>query len=96
MWVGRGVRDDGRAPYIWVVSDLLNEILVEVARVAKEFSSDVIGVLQASKDSAFHGNLGAFSKLRPGLLSRGVEFTDPVMMADSSIDGNMLLEDDYV
>lgn len=43
--------------HIWVLSDALDDILVEVARVAHELPGDVVGVLHALEQGVNEGEL---------------------------------------
>lgn len=51
--------------HIGVPSDLFNDVLVEVAGVAKEAASNVVGVLQTLEDLDGDGLLRALAKLSP-------------------------------
>ena len=81
--------------HIWMVSDLLNNLVVEMTGIAKEITEG-IRVLQAPKYIVDDGNLGAFAELHSCLLRRRVQILNPLMMLRRRGRADVLLEDNDV
>ena len=77
-------------------SDLLNHVVVEVARVAKKAARNIVGVLQTFIDFCNEWYLRPLSKLDLGVLGRKVQSLDPVVMGSGIGLLHMILEDDDV
>ena len=84
------------ATYIRVLPDRLDDVLVKVARVTHEGSSNVVCVLHALKDGVDDGHLGALSQLHLAGLHRRVQILDPAMVFGSERLVDVILEDDNV
>ena len=85
-----------RQTYIGVPPDLLDDLLVKVARIAQEVLANLVGVLQAAEDIANQGHLAALLKVGALRLPGGVDLLDPgVVRRDGGL-ADMLLELDDV
>jgi len=87
---------NGSITYIWVVSDLLDEILIEVARVTLEVISDTIFVFDTLKDVARYWELAALSKLSSLVLGLEMDLLNPGLVDSGRGIVNVLLKDDNV
>lgn len=81
------------ATYIWVVSDLLDDRVIEVTRVTGKTSANLVCVLEALEDIAGDGELRALSELGPLSLALGVDVLHPAVMVGSRLLRDVLLED---
>ena len=94
-----GVQDEGRprrSTYVRVLADLLDDILVEVARVALETSSDVVCVLETVEHSVKDRSLRALTQLELGVLGLLVDVLHPVVVSRSSVMVDVILEGDQI
>lgn len=82
--------------HIWMSANLLNDVVVKVARVAHHASGNVVGVLEAVEQLVNHGRLRALPQLSLGLLGGSVDVLDPVVVLSSEVGGDMVLELDHV
>lgn len=87
---------DFGATYIRMSADLLDDGIIEMARVAQEITSDVICVLDTFEDVGGEGELAALSELRSLVLALEVDVLHPAVVVGGSSLGNVLLEDDDV
>lgn len=98
-WFGSRPVSDGRVlqrTYIRVSTDLLDDILIEVAGVAQEAAGDVVGVLQTLEDLVDDGELRALAQLGPLVLVRGVDLLDPRVVSARILVLDVALELDDV
>lgn len=82
--------------YIGMSSDLLNDLVIEMTRVAQEVSSDVVRVFHALEDIAGDRELRPLSELGSLGLTVEVDVLHPAMVVAGGCLGNMFLEDDDV
>jgi hypothetical protein len=76
--------------------NLLNSLVIEVARVAQQSASDVVGVLQALEYISRDRVLGALSQLCPLLLAGQMEILNPIVMRSGIGVLYMFLEHDHI
>lgn len=81
---------------IGVVSDLLDNGLVEVASIALETITNLEGVLHALEDIIDNGDLAALSQLKALLLAIAVDVLDPSLVLRGRTVINVVLELDDV
>src|SRR5947207_2523475 len=86
----------GGATYIGMSSDLLNDGVIEMARVAQETPSDIVCVLDALEDVGGKWELRSLSKLCSDVLALEVDVLHPAVVVGSGRLGDVLLEDDDV
>lgn len=60
-----------------MVPDLLDGVLIEMARVAHEVGADLVGVLQAAEDIINHRELAALAQLDALILAGAVDLLNP-------------------
>jgi hypothetical protein len=72
-----------RLAYIWMVSDLLDDLIIEVAGVSQEVASDVVCVLYTLEDICGNWELRSLSKLGTLILSGQVDVLHPAVMCGS-------------
>ncbi len=77
-------------------SDLLDDRVIEMARVAQEVPSNIICMFYAFEDIRRHGELRPLSKLGALILALQVDVLHPAVMVGGRCLGDMLLEDDDV
>ena len=78
-------------------ADLLNDRVIEMARVAQEVSRDVVGMLEALEDVVGdHGELATLPQLVPDVLALEVDVLHPAMVVVGRRRGDVLLEHDNV
>ena len=82
--------------YIRVPPDLLDDLFIEVARVAEEVLAELESVLQAVEDIVHERNLAALPQLRKLIDTRAVDLLDPGVVILSGGVGYVLLELDDV
>ena len=88
---------DGRVTtYIRMPPDLLNGLLIKVARVAHERACDIVGMLQPGEQLAEEWLLRSLPELRLASLLGGVKVVDPFMVSGSKILSHMILELDHI
>jgi hypothetical protein len=85
-----------RNAYIRVLTDLLDDVLIEVARVAEEATSDVVGVLETVEDLVDHGRLRALLQVHLDLLGGGVDVLHPGVVVLRGFVVDMIFELDHV
>ncbi len=84
----------GGTTYVRVVTDGLDGLLIEVARVALH-AGHLVCVLETLEDLRSNGELrGALSQLHALLIVLGVDALDPVVVLGGILD--VLLEDDHI
>ncbi len=76
--------------------DLLDDVLVEVARVPKQAAGDIVCVLQAAEDVIHHWGLRSLPEIHLAGLDIEVDVLDPAVMAGRMLLCDMLLEQDDV
>jgi hypothetical protein len=79
-----------------VSSDLVNNIIVEVARISKQTAWNVISVLEPIVDLLEEGELGALLELHLLVLGVKVEVLHPVVVGVGMVISHMVLEDNNV
>lgn len=77
-------------------SDLLDDGVIEMARVAQETTSDIVGMLEALEDIGRDRELRPLSKLGSLVLAVEVDVLHPAVVVRGRSLGNVLLEDDDV
>ena len=77
-------------------SDLLDDLFIEVARVAEKVLAELESVLQAVEDIVHERNLAALPQLGKLIGTRAVDLLDPGVVVLSGGVGYMLLEPDDV
>lgn len=78
-------------------ADLFDDRVIEMAGIAQEVASDVVGMFDAGKDIVgSHGELGALPKLGAGALALEVDVVHPSVVVVRRGRGDVLLEDDDV
>lgn len=77
-------------------ANLLNDVLVEVARVAHQATANVVGVLEPAEDVIDHRGLRALAELGLCNLSLLVEALYPAVVLGSQVLGDVGLELDHV
>lgn len=78
-------------------ADLLDDRVIEVAGVAQEAASDVVGVFQAMEDIiGREWELRTLPEFGSDVLALEVDGVDPALVAIDSGLGDVLLEDDDV
>jgi hypothetical protein len=82
--------------HIRVSSDLLDDIVVKVARVAEEATGDVVGVLETLEQLGGDGELRALPKFGPLALLGDMHVLNPSMVGGSAIVLDVALELDHV
>lgn len=83
--------------HIRMPADLLDDRVIEVARVPQEVASDVVRVFKALEDIVGnHRELGTLPKLGPGILALEVDVLHPAVVVVGRVRGDVLLEDDNV
>ena len=82
--------------HIRMSPNLLNSLVIEMARVAQQPASDVVGVLQALEYISRDRVLGALSQLRPLVLAGQMEILNPIMMRSGIGVLYVLLEHDHI
>jgi hypothetical protein len=82
--------------YIWVPSDGLDGLVVEVTRVTEHATDDVVCVLETIKDLGCHGELRSLSQLHALALALGVDALHPVVVLLCVALLDVLLEHDHV
>ena len=82
--------------YIRMSSDLLNNRVIEMARVAQEIPRDIVGMLEALKDIGCNRELRSLSKLGSFGLAVEVDVLHPAVMIRGSSLGDVFLEDNNV
>ena len=82
--------------YIRVPPDLLDDLFIEVARVAEEVLAELESVLQAVEDIVHERSLAALPQLGKLIGARGVDLLDPGVVVLSGGVGYVLLELDDV
>lgn len=77
-------------------SELLDDGVIEMARVAKELATNLVGVGETTEDLVYEGELPTLPKLDPLLLPGAVNLLNPRMVVGGGRVGHMLLELDNV
>ena len=85
-----------KVTHIRMSPNLLNSLVIEMARVAQQSASDVVGVLQALKYISRDRVLGALSQLRPLLLAGQMEILNPIVMRSGIGVLYVLLEHNHI
>jgi hypothetical protein len=88
--------DDDGLTYIWMPADLLDNILIEVARVAQQSTGDVVCVFQTLEDRLLEWESATLSQLHPLRHCVGVDVLHPEVVVPRSLFRDMFLEDDHV
>lgn len=81
--------------HVRVLPDLVNDVLVKVARVAEDGAANVVGVLETLKDAVDKGELGALGEA-PLLHDSRVQVLNPLVVLSSEVVRHVLLEHDDV
>lgn len=76
-----------------MVSDLLDDGVIKVARVAQEIRANLVCVFETLEDIGGDGILRPLSKLSPLGLALGVDVLHPAVMLRRSLVRDVLLED---
>ncbi len=92
------MNEDGKgsvqeATYIRMSSDLLNDRIIEMARVTQEIARDIVGMLEALKNVGRNRELRSLSKLGSLSLAVEVDVLHPAVMIRGSSLGDVFLED---
>ena len=82
--------------YIWMISNLLDDRVIEVTRVSQEVCTNLVGVSETFKDIACDGELGALSQLGSLSFTLSMDILYPAVMIGCSLFSYVLLEDDDV
>ena len=82
--------------HIWMPADLLDDIFVEVASIAKKIAGNVVGMLQASKYSLLEPRAISFPQISLCALCGEVDVLHPFMVGLRCVMEDMLLEDDHI
>lgn len=82
--------------YIRVSPELFDNRVIEMARVAKEVATNLVGVSKTPEDIVYTWELATLPELDPLLLTTGVDFLDPRVVVRSGRVCHMLLELDDV
>ena len=93
---GDGKGSSLEATYIRMSSDLLDDRVIEMARVTQEIPRDIVGMLEALKDVGRDRELRSLSKLGSLGLAVEVDVLHPAVMITGSSLGNVFLEDNDV
>jgi hypothetical protein len=91
-WV-KPVKEMHVVTYIRVPPDLLDDLVIKVARVADEVGADLVGVLQAAEDVVNQATLPEVGALR---LTVRMNLLNPSMVGLNLVVVDMLLELDDV
>jgi hypothetical protein len=94
--IGDGRGSAQESTYIRMSSDLLNNRVIEMARVAQEIPRDIVGMLEALKDVGRNSELRSLSKLGSLGLAVEVNVLHPAVMIRGSSLGDVFLEDNNV
>jgi hypothetical protein len=86
---------EGECAYIGVSPDLLDGLVIEVARVAHQ-RANVVCVLEALEDIGGERELGPLAQLHAFALALGVDVLDPAVVVLGIGMLDVLLEDDHV
>jgi hypothetical protein len=86
----------GGGAYVRVVSDLLDDGLIEMSRITLEAITNLEGVLQALEDIIGRGNSASLAELESELLGLAVDLLDPGVMLGRSRIIDVVLELDDV
>lgn len=79
-----------------MVSDLLNDVVVEMASITLELVTEVESVLHASKDIVEGGDAAALAELKALVLATVVDVLDPGVMGLGFVGVDVILELDDV
>jgi len=66
-----------KCTHIRVVSDLLDGVIIEMARVAHEVGANLVGVLQAAENIIDHRELAALAQLDALIFASAVDLLNP-------------------
>lgn len=78
-------------------ADLLNDRVIEMARVTEEVACDVVGMLEPLEDViGNHGELATLPQLGPDILALEVDVLHPAVMVVGYSRGDVLFEHDDV
>lgn len=88
--------EDMGLTHIWVLAHFLDDILIEVTRVAQQLAGDVVCVLQAREDGLLITEHAALAELHALLVPVFMDTLDPRVMSLGGALSNMVLEDNNV
>lgn len=77
-------------------ADLLDNRVIEMARVTQEVTGDIVCVFDAVEDVVGQGKLGTLPQLVPDVLALKVDVLHPAVVRAGRVGGDVFLEDDNV
>ncbi len=86
----------GMCTYVWVVADLLNDIVVEMTSITLELVAEIESVLHASKNIIEAGDGAALAEFKALLLATAVNILNPGVVGLGLVAVDMVLELDDV
>ena len=71
--------------YIWMASNLFDDVVIEMTRIAQQSAGNVVGMLQTAKDGVLEWELTSLSKLGPLVLSVHVDVLYPAVVGAGTL-----------